>query len=683
MNILHVDIETFSPTSIKRGTYIYSEAAELLLFGYAWNDNPTQVVDCTVEGGLTEARNILLDAALEDVICFAHNAEFERVLLTKFFGNLAAELNWRCTKVQAYAHGLPGELEQLCDIYKMPADKAKDKEGKKYIQMFCVPQKDGKRKTRLTHPKEWSNFIEYCRLDVEAERELGKKLPKWNNSESELKLYKLDQKINTRGFAVDIELANAAIAAVEAEKKDKDVRTKELTDGAVNAATQRDALLKHLLEIHGVNLPDLTISTLNRRLEDPDLPEPVKELIALRLQSSGTSTRKYTTLINSASSDGRLRGTLQFCGASRTGRWSGRIFQPQNLPRPKFKAAEIETGIRALKSDCAELIYSDVKEIAASAIRGVIVAPKGKKLVVSDLSSIEGRGLAYLAGEQWKIDAYADYDLGIGYDMYVLTYARTFNVKPETVTKEQRQLGKVLELALGYGGGVGAFVTFANGYGIDLNKLAETIWPVLPDYVLSEAYSFWEWSKEHGKTYGLTEKVFVACDSIKRLWREANAMIECFWKQLENDVYSALHVGYATERNFYRVDKKGSWLRIQLPSGRYLCYAGAKLDDGKIKYLGVNQYSRKWGYLSTYGGKLAENITQAFSRDVLAYGMVCAENNGYEVVLNVHDELITEAPDKPEFNAKELSKIMSANPPWAKGLPLAAAGFEAYRYRKD
>jgi DNA polymerase len=494
-------------------------------------------------------------------------------------------------------------------------------------------------------------------------------------------LWLLDQKINDRGFAVDTELADAALQAVGEEKVILDARTSELTEGDVSAATKRDALLKHILEVYGVTLPDMQISTLERRLNDPELPEAVKELIGLRLIAAGTATTKYKTLLRCVCQDNRLRGTLQFCGANRTGRWAGRIFQPQNLPRPTMKNKEIDFGIRTLKAGAADLFYDNVKDLASNAIRGCIVAPEGKQLVVSDLSSIEGRVLAWLAGERWKIDAYYDYDMGQGYDMYVWAYANTFGVDPATVGKAERTLGKPIELALGYGGGVGAFITFANVYGIDLDSLVGL---PIDKRIELEARSFWIWAVKNKKTHGLSEETFVVCDSIKRMWREKNAMIESFWKTLEHDVKSVLSGGFAEQRKFYKVDKKGSWLRIQLPSGRFLSYPGAKLDEeNKISYLGVNQYSRKWGRLYTYGGKLAENVTQAAARDVLAVGMVNAEAARYEIILDVHDELLTETPDRPEFNHNHLSELMSKNPEWAKGLPLAAAGFESYRYRKD
>lgn len=675
MKTIYLDLETYSESNLKKaGRYRYTEAVEILLLAWAVDNGPVNLWDATATS-MPKGLSYHIDNA--GCIC-AHNSGFDRgVLEAKGITN--AMFSWRDTMVRAHAHGLPGGLDILSQIFKLPVDKAKNKDGTRLIQLFCRPQRDGSRNTRRTHPEEWKRFIEYAMLDIEAMRELDKKLPWWNDTPEERALWQLDQRINDRGFCVDVELATAAIKATASEKGTRDAKAVELTEGAIAGTSQRDALLQYILQEHGVMLPDLQQGTLNRRLEDPDISDAVKELIKLRLQSSGTSTRKYNTLLDSVSSDGRLRGTLQFCGAPRTGRWSGRIFQPQNLPRPKLKNWEIDLGIEAIKQGSADLIWDDVTALASSALRGVIIAPPKRKLVASDLSSIEGRKLAWLAGEEWKLRAYREYDAGIGFDMYVHTYAKTFGIDPADVTGAQRQLGKVLELALGYGGAIGAFMAFADVYGIDLNELTTLSFP---PHITDQAESYWYVLVKQRRQPKVGHDIFIACDSVKRMWREANPAIVRLWSNLESDVCRALS-GQVVQRKRYTVDKKGGWLRVQLPSGRYLCYAGARADDGVIKYLGVNQYSRKWGTLTTYGGKLAENITQASSRDVFACGMIGAEDAGYNVVLSVHDELITETPDSPEFNQEALSAIMSRPPVWAPDLPLAAKGFEAYRYKKE
>lgn len=326
-----------------------------------------------------------------------------------------------------------------------------------------------------------------------------------------------------------------------------------------------------------------------------------------------------------------------------------------------------------------------VMELASSAVRGCIQAPQGKKLVVADLSNIEGRALAWLAGEEWKNQAFRDFDAGQGHDLYKLAYAKSFGVSPESVDKEQRQVGKVQELALGYEGGVGAFLTFAAAYGLDLDAMADAAFDNIDQSIMNEAIRSWEWhKKERRNTFSLKKNTWLVCDSFKRSWRYAHPNISAWWSELKEAAQNALmnpNTGYKCRKVAFF--KKGSWLLIKLPSGRFLCYPGARVEsDGRISYMGNNQYTRKWERLYTYGGKFAENITQAFARDVLGHNMPIIERQEYEICLTVHDEVITEAPDLPEFNHEHLSSLLATNPEWASDLPLAAAGFESYRYKK-
>ncbi|KAG0289428.1 hypothetical protein BGZ96_007002 [Linnemannia gamsii] len=516
-------------------------------------------------------------------------------------------------------------------------------------------------------------------------RVVDKNLPDWNYRAAELALWHLDQCINDRGFWIDTALARAAIGAVEREQKLLAKRTQEMTEGEVQAATQRDALLRYLLKAYNIELPDLQKSTLERRINDPELPLELRELLTIRLQASSTSTSKYKALIKSISSDHRLRGALQFNGANRTGRWSGRLFQPQNLPRPTLSNAAIEIGIEAIKADCADLIFDNVMELTSSAIRGCILAPEDRKLVIADLSNIEGRVLAWLAGEEWKIEAFYEFDAGIGRDLYKLAFAKSFGVKPENVTDENRQVGKVQELALGYEGGVGAFLTFSAAYGIDLEAMGEQAIDSIPNNIMAEAHKALAWTKLNKRpTFGLSDRAWLVCDSFKRSWRYAHPKTTSFWKGLEEAARSAiLCPGVAFTCRRLMLQRDGAWLRIRLPSGRYLCYPSPQVgEDEKISYMGIDQYSRKWSRLHTYGGKFAENVTQAVSRDILSTNMQAIDDAGYLIVLSVHDELITETPDTEEFNADHLVAMMSKNPVWAPGLPLAAKGFETYRYKK-
>lgn len=684
--ILWGDLETFCSIPINNGTHAYAEGVEVMLFAWAIGDEPVSVWDLTAGEPIpSRLRKAIADP---DTILFFHNSHFDRTVLRHAMPELAPEVTrWRDTMVQALAHSLPGALGALCEVLGVPQDKAKDKEGKALIQLFCKPRpKNSKlrRATSKTHPVEWQRFVAYAGLDIEAMREVYKRLPKWNYQGAELALWHRDQRINDRGVCMDVQLAQAAIEAVDLEQKRLAKRTQVMTDGEVQAATQRDAMIKHIVESYGVELPDMQRSTLERRIADPDLPSPVKELLAIRLQASTTSTSKYKSLMKGISSDGRLRGTLQFCGASRTGRWAGRLFQPQNLPRPTLEQERIDEGIEALKSGCADLLFDNVMELTSSALRGCIMAPAGKKLVVSDLSNIEGRKLAWLAGEQWKLDAFRQYDEGTGPDLYKLAYAKAFNITPEEVTKYQRQIGKVMELGLGFGGGVAAFLTFALVYGLDLEELATAALPNIPRDVRREAQNWYDESVKRKATYGLSERVFIACDSLKRLWRRAHPKTCDFWYQLERTVRAAIVTPKKTLYcGYLKVRRDGAWLRIQLPSGRALCYPSPSIEKGNITYQGVNSYSRKWQRLKTYGGKLVENVTQAAARDVLAGNMPLIEDAGYSIVLTVHDEVITEAPDTDDFNDKALSALLSTTPEWAPDIPLNAGGFEAYHYRKD
>lgn len=690
---LYCDLETFSEVPIKNGTHAYAEKAEVMLFAYAFGDEAPKVWDLTE----TDIYPRDLFEGLNDpkrMTVWHNGGNFDRVILQHALNiNLPVE-RIHDTMVQALAHGLPGGLGPLCTILGVSEEEAKDKRGKQLINLFCKPRpKSSKlyRATRETHPKEWAEFIEYAAKDIPAMRAIHKKLPMWNYRGKERALWELDQRINDRGFAVDLDLAHAAIRTVDRVQAGLSEQTREITDGEVGSATQRDKLLAYILKEHGVDLPDLQQSTLERRISDQNLPESVRELLAIRLQASTTSTTKYRALINMASSDGVLRGTTQFCGASRTGRWAGRNFQIQNLPSKGLpKPAEIERGIAAILNDAADLIYAEPMKMVSAAVRGCIVPRPGKKLIVSDLSNIEGRDAAWLAGEEWKLQAFYDLDAGTGHDLYRLSYAKSFNIDVNEVDGgkpkgPQRQIGKVQELALQYVGGVGAFITFSLVHNINLDQMAHDAWDAIPERIMAEANKAWLWAVKKNSTFELNWKTYMVCDSLKRLWREAHPAISGYWSELEDAARQAItNPGLTVPARLLKFRRDGAWLRMILPSGRAVCYASPKIDDkGKISYLGVNSYTRRWTRIGTYGGKIFENACQSVARDVMAENMPAMEECGFDILGTVHDETITEAPDTDEFSAEGLAAILSTQPEWAEGLPLAASGFEAYRYRKD
>jgi len=632
--ILHIDVETFNEAPITVGTARYCESVELMVISWAVDDGPIEVLDLTAGADYPPS---FADAWWRADCVVAHNAFFDRsVLATKGIARPLSQ--WHCTQAQALAHSLPGSLDKLSAIYNL-GDAAKDKEGKQLIQLFCKPRpKTSKirRATRETHPTEWQKFLDYAGQDIVALRALHKKLPTWNCTAAEREAWLLNQEINDRGFLIDQDLATAAIATCERAKAALQARTEDIT--GTDLSVQQRAALQALLREYGVSLPDMTASTLERRLEDPDLPAPVRELIGIRLEMCQTSNAKWPKLLASVSSDGRLRGTSQFCGASRTGRDSGRIFQPLNLPRPPKYLEGDEQFVDAIKLGVADLVYDNPMEVTSAALRGALVAPPGKKLVVADLNAIEGRVAAWVAGEQWKLDAYARGD-----DLYVLAYAASFHKPAADVTKAERQIGKVEELALGFGGAAGAFGTMAAMYGVEL-----------PDDEVR---------------------------AVVKAWRAANPKIVQFWWDLERAVKNITStVNGTVDLGPLRIQKQGAWLRIILPSGRSLSYAQPRIEDDQFTYMGLNQYTRKWERISSYGGKLFENVVQAIARDVLVAAMKRCAANGFDIVLTVYDEIIAEAVMGRTVD--EMISLMTTVPHWAPGLPLAAGGFETQRYYK-
>ena len=668
---LFLDIETRSPKPIKHGLWAYAAQAEIRVVSWAADNTPVQVAEEGYANGRRE-EGTLFPKDLRQAIMLADeivtHGPFDRVLLTMHCGEMFKGKQWIDSMAVAHSHGLPGKLHELCTLYSIKRPKL---DGNGLIRLFCVPRKDGGYNDRWSHPAEWQEFLRYSRRDTEAAREVFFKLPKWNYpNEWDRRVYETDYTINARGMAIDTRFARAVVAILAGEKDRLNSVIAEQTDGAATTVGQRDKLLGFILAEYGVSLPDLTASTLRRRLEDPNLPDDLKPLLAARLEGSLASTAKYSTLLNAVSKDGRLRGSMTYRGATRTGRWSHKLFQPGNLVRPNLPWEEIEAWIDDVCMFGVHVSDKPAMRLASNAVRACIVTPKGKQLAVADYSNIEGRITAAICGEEWKVNAFRDFDNGLGPDLYLASYARTFNVP---IKDAIRQVGKVLELSMGYQGGVGAFVTFANLYGLDLIALTASI--QLPDDVRAEAEKAWrDWAQPQGRTLDLPQAVWVACDGLKRLWRRAHPGVVAMWSSLEE--------GFRTGTGLFQ--RRGAWMTMKLPSGRVLCYPGAGVDDGQCYYQGLDQYTHKWGRVQTHGGKLLENRVQAIAADVLIEGVWRLEKFGYPVVLTVHDEPVCEVFDvETEQAVDNITHLMCEPMPWLPDLPLAAQGYLCRRYHKE
>lgn len=733
MSYLFLDFETFSEADLKKvGSYAYAEhpTTEVLICTYAFDDEPVQVWDCTdgsdMPGDLHRALRRLVKPNSRIKMVWHNGGLFDRLIMKHCWGFDIPVSNTIDTMIWAFRHALPGSLDALCEVLGVSADNAKDKRGKALIQRFSKPTPKNykiRRYTAETHPDEWALFIKYAVSDITAMREVFHKLPRWGNSEFEDRVLELDQLINDRGFKVDVALAEAAIEAVEKHKAQLQEEAQRKYGGSL---TGKDFLpiLRELAPAHRIH--NAQKSTLNDLLADDDLPDDARTIIEMRLGAASTASTKYNPLLLGRSSDDRRRGCLQYGGAKRTLRWAGKGFQPQNLARGYYHDDELDKGISALLKGRAHRRF-DVAKLTASTVRSCIIPEAGHKFVVADYSNVEGRGLAWLAGEETALDTFR-----AGLDIYCVTAGKMFGMDPDDIKKnfkEIRQIGKACELGLGYEGGVGAFVTFAKNLGLDLIEMAKTMDGTFPDHIWAATARGYEWAriqeakrpphpgeKDDRPSYILDKKVWRTCDAIKRMWRESHPETVAFWRDLKDGILAAVrnpgrefwagaHLRRDGERairiwrtvEFDSSGRKvpGWWLCMELPSGRILSYPGIGVsvtketdEDGRvntnvrIKYQGENQLTRQWTTLYTHGGKACENIVQALCRDLLAYAMINVEGGGYPIVLSVHDELVCETPDTPEYTVAELEKLMCALPEWAEGFPLVAEGQELKRYAK-
>ena len=662
---LFVDIETFSSVDIsKSGAFKYMEAPdfEIILIAYAWDDGPVHVVEPAkaylfAPGADEQAYYDLLDVsnALQDpdVVKVAHNSAFERAAFTKWLRKDMPPEQWEDTMILAAYNGLPMSLDNAGAALQLKDQKIK--EGTTLISYFCKPCKPtiankGRTRNLPSHaPDKWKRFVEYCRRDVEVCQAIYYRLNSYPVTDFEHEVWALDARINERGVLVDMDLAQAAIDVDEAFKAEHLEELQALTGlDNPNSVSQ----LKEWLEGVGLSVDSLNKATV-AELKRAAIDLTTRRVLELRSLLGKTSTKKYEAMVNAAGEDDRVRGITQYYGAGRTGRWAGRLVQLQNLPQNHLDdIGTVREIVRAKDLETLEMLYDSVPDVLSQLIRTAFVAKPGHTFLVSDYAAIEARVIAYLAGEKWRMDVFAE-----GGDIYCSSASQMFKVPvvKHGVNGHLRQKGKVAELACGYGGGVSALKAFG------ADKM------------------------------GLTESEM---QDIVTQWRAASPTIPKLWRDVERAAKRALQ-NPGGRFNVSRPDGSGFlhprivsyWkdadaLRCLLPSGRVLTYWGARLDnDGKICFMGQNQTTRKWEKTDTWGGKLVENIVQAVARDCLAVAMVRLDKAGFDIVFSVHDEVIVEAPIGSKW--EDVAEIMGEPIDWAPGLLLRGDGYETPYYRKD
>ncbi len=651
---LHIDVETFSSVDITScGSYKYFESPdfEILILCYCIKNDTTtggvRTIDLAQGGEIPKLfLKLLQDPTVEK---HAHNANFERNAFKAIGYDIPAE-QWHCSAVKAGYCGLPMSLDGATKALQM-GDKGKSAEGKSLIRYFSCLVKPTKtngerfRNLRRHDPEKWERYKDYCAQDVAAEMELLERLKYFEIPETERLNYILDQKINDRGVNIDVEMAQNAIEIDNRFKLGVIDKLKDLT-GLVNpnSPAQLSKWLSSALQQEVKSLAKDNVSALIQEHKSGAAVEVLK----LRQLGSSTSTKKYNAMVNYAMSDATAHGLLYFYGANRTGRWAGRAVQLQNLPRNKMKLLDCARDlVKANDYEMLNIMFDNIPNVLSQLIRTALVASEGNVFAIADYSAIEARITAWLSGEQWRLDIFA----GDG-KIYEASAAMMYKVPIDSVVGEQRDKGKIAELALGFGGSVGALKTMG------------------------------------GERMGWTEDMMK--DIVDR-WRKASPQIVKMWYEFEDCALRALKTRKPVVSKLKGITFRYEYkcLTIELPSGRKLVYQSPVLSKNKwggesIKYQGMNQETKQWGWTDTYGGKISENVIQAIARDILADGMRRADDKGFDIVMHVHDEVACDIENKStEFVVSELCRILSEPVRWAKGLHLTAAGFTTPYYKKD
>ena len=644
MKQINIDIETYSNTDLtKAGVYKYADdpSFSVLLFGYSVDGGPVRCIQCA-KGEKIPAEII---TALQDaeIMKYAFNASFERVCLSSFLGVRLSPESWRCTMVASLYLGLPGSLAAVGAVLGL--EKQKLTEGKDLIKYFSVPCKPtktngGRTRNRPEHdPAKWDAFVKYNIRDVETEMGISQKISRFPVPDEIWKQYVLDQKINDLGVAIDMTFAEKAIECDEECRARYLARARELT-GLDNPNSPIQ--LKEWLQSKGADVESLAKKEVKELLSSAT--GDVKEVLELRQLLSKSSVKKYAAMETCCCSDGRAHGLLQFYGANRTGRWAGRLIQVQNLPQNRI--SDLEVARELIRNGCfeaAEVFYDSVPDLLSQLIRTAFVPKEGCKFIVADFSAVEARALSWMAGEKWRMDVFAKNG-----DIYCASASQMFGVPVEKhgVNGHLRQRGKVAELALGYGGSVGAMVAMG--------------------------------ALEQGLT---EEELKPIVDS----WRQSNPKIVQLWWDVDKAAITAVKEKKPTRVKCFSFRYESGFLIATLPSGRSLFYAKPRImrneyDRDSLTYEGVGT-AKRWERIESYGPKIVENLTQALCRDLLAEAMQRLSDAGYKIVMHVHDEAVMEVPLDADVNAA--CAIMSQTPSWAPGLILNAAGYECAFYQKD
>jgi DNA polymerase len=656
MKHLSIDIETFSSVDIKKcGLYRYvqSDDFQILLFAYSFDGEPVKVIDLAQGEILPQFIINALNDSL--VIKHAYNAPFEWYCLNKFYKSPITE--WHCTMLHGLYCGYTAGLAATGIALGLPEDKKKLGIGSALIKTFCVPckptTKNGNRTRTYPHhePEKWNLFKEYCRQDVITEMEIENRLSSFPVPDKEQRLWEVDQWINAHGVKVDLDLIDGALQVDE-------TITNELMQEAINiSGLQNPKSVKQLsgwlTEETGEEIQDLTKGTVKELIKTID-HDKARRMLEIRQELSKTSVKKYTAMKAAVCGDGRIRGLLQFYGANRTGRWAGRLVQVQNLPRNYLSSlSHARDCVKHKKIDVLKLVYGNVPDTLSQLIRTTFIPSAGHTFLVADFSAIEARVIAWLAGEQWRMEVFATHG-----KIYEASASAMFGVPIERIAKgnpeyDLRQKGKVAELALGYQGAAGALIAMgALNMGLTENELPEIV----------------------------------------RRWRSSNKRIVDLWYSLENAAVEVMKYGYPVGVRGIIIAREADlsrgqdFLTIALPSGRKLFYAKPFLElngnKESLNYRGINQETKKWEVVPTYGGKLTENIIQAIARDCLAESLMRLTGAGYQTVMHVHDECIIDCP-KATADLERVCEIMGQPISWAPGLLLRADGFMAEFYKKE